>query len=60
MVLDVTGDCRDEIIVWDPFELWVYTQADSPKAGPLYRPVRNPVFNVSNYGAMQSLPGWTE
>jgi rhamnogalacturonan endolyase len=60
MVLDVTGDCRDEIIVWDPFELSVYTQTDSPRPGRLYRPVRNPVFNISNYGAMQSIPGWSE
>lgn len=59
MVLDVTGDCRDEIIVWDPFELSVYTQADSPRSGRLYRPVRNPLFNMSNYGATQSLPAWS-
>ena len=59
MVLDVTGDCRDEIIVWDPFELSVYTQADSPRSERLYRPVRNPLFNISNYGAMRSIPGWS-
>jgi rhamnogalacturonan endolyase len=59
MVLDVTGDCRDEIIVWDPFELSVYTQADSPRSGRLYHPVRNPIFNISNYGAMRSIPGWS-
>jgi len=34
-VLDMTGDCRDEIVVWDPFELWVYTQHDNPKEGRL-------------------------
>jgi rhamnogalacturonan endolyase len=60
MIRDVTGDCRDEIIVWDPFELSVYTQADGPRTERLYRPVRNPWFNVSNYGAMQSLPGWSD
>jgi hypothetical protein len=32
-VLDLTGDCRDEIVVWNPRELWVYTQDDSPKTG---------------------------
>ncbi len=32
-VLDLTGDCRDEIVVWDPYELWVYTQDDNPKPG---------------------------
>lgn len=59
-VLDVTGDCRDEIITWDPFEIWIYTQSDSPKAGRLYKPTRNPLFNDSNYKTTVSLPGWTK
>ena len=59
-VLDITGDCRDEIVVWDPYELWVYTQSDSPKKGKLYKPVRNPLCNYSNYQATVSLPGWSE
>jgi len=59
-VLDVTGDCRDEIVVWDPFEIWVYTQSDSPKTGKLYKPTRNPLYNYSNYQATVSLPGWSQ
>jgi rhamnogalacturonan endolyase len=58
--LDVTGDCRDEIVVWNPNELWVYTQSDNPKAGRLYKPVRNPLYNYSNYQASISLPGWND
>ena len=58
-VLDVTGDCRDEIVVWDPYELWVYTQSDNPKAGRLYKPKRNSLANYSNYQATVSLPGWS-
>jgi rhamnogalacturonan endolyase len=58
-VLDMTGDCRDEIVVWDPFELWVYTQQDNPKKGQLYKPKRNPLYNYSNYQATVSLPGWS-
>lgn len=58
--LDLTGDCRDEIVVWDPFEMWVYTQADGPKSGRLYQPVRNPTANESNYRANLSLPGWSK
>jgi len=57
-VLDLTGDCRDEIVVWNPDELWVYTQSDNPKTGKLYRPVRNLLYNYSNYQATVSLPGW--
>ena len=59
-VLDITGDCRDEIVVWDTFELWVYTQDDNPKKGKLYQPIRNPLYNYSNYQATVSLPGWNE
>ena len=58
-VLDVTGDCRDEIIVWDPYELSVCEQ-DGPKSGRLYKPIRNTDFNLSNYQAIVSLPGWSE
>jgi rhamnogalacturonan endolyase len=59
-VLDITGDCRDEIVVWNPNELWVYTQDDNPKSGRLYKPKRNPLYNYSNYQATVSLPGWSE
>ncbi len=59
-VLDITGDCRDEIVVWDPHEIWVYTQNDNPKNGKLYAPKRNPLYNYSNYQATVSLPGWSE
>ncbi len=59
-VLDLTGDCRDELVVWDPYEIWVYTQEDNPKPGRLYRPLRNPPGNRSNYQAVFSLPGWSD
>ncbi|RPI29504.1 MAG: hypothetical protein EHM61_01310 [Acidobacteria bacterium] len=59
-VLDITGDCRDEVVVWDPYEIWVYTQSDSPKSGRLYKPRRNPLYNYSNYQATVSLPGWSQ
>jgi len=59
-VLDFTGDCRDEIVVWNPDEIWIYTQSDNPKAGRLYKPERNPLYNYSNYQATVSLPGWSK
>ncbi|HUB87974.1 MAG TPA: hypothetical protein VMB22_08795, partial [Verrucomicrobiae bacterium] len=58
--LDLTGDGRDEIVVWDPWEIWIYTQSDNPKPGKLYKPVRDPIYNESNYRANVSLPGWSE
>ena len=57
---NITGDCRDEIVVWDPYELWIYTQSDNPKPGRLYKPKRNPLYNWSNYQASVSLPGWSD
>jgi hypothetical protein len=58
--LDLTGDARDEIIVWNPEEIWIYTQSDNPRKGKLYKPQRNPLYNYSNYQATVSLPGWTQ
>jgi len=59
-VLDLHGDSRDEVVVWDPHELWIYTQSDNPAPGRLYAPRRNPLWNASNYQATVSLPGWSE
>ncbi len=59
-VLDLTGDERDEIVVWDQDRVWIYTQ-DRPFAGKrIYAPRRNPDYNDSNYRASISLPGWRD
>jgi hypothetical protein len=58
-VHDLTGDARDEIVLWDQSRVWIYTQ-DAPFAGTrIYKPVRNPDYNDSNYRASVSLPGWS-
>jgi hypothetical protein len=53
----VTGDARDEIIVWDPWEIWVYTQRDWPTRGKLYKPKRSTTCSELNYRATISQPG---
>jgi hypothetical protein len=59
-VLDVTGDQRDEIVLWDEKRVWIYTQ-DKPFAGSrIYAPIRNPNYNDSNYRTTVSLPAWQE
>jgi rhamnogalacturonan endolyase len=59
-VLDLTGDPRDEIVLWDQKQVWIYTQ-DRPFNGKrIYAPVRNPEYNESNYRTTVSLPGWRE
>jgi hypothetical protein len=57
-VLDLTGDPRDEVVLWDPDHVWIYTPDGPPPTGPVYAPVRNPHYNDSNYRANVSRPGW--
>ncbi len=59
-VMDLTGDARDEIVVWNPDELWIYTQDSDSIKGRIYKPQRNSLYNYSNYQANISLPGWSE
>jgi hypothetical protein len=59
-VADVTGDPRDEVILWDEKQVWIYTQ-DRPFQGKrIYAPVRNPDYNESNYRNAVSLPRWVQ
>ena len=57
-VLNITGDYRDEIVVWDPNSIWIYTQKSNPQSERLYKPIRNKLYNYSNYQTTVSLPGW--
>jgi hypothetical protein len=59
-VLDLTGDARDEVVLWDLDEVWIYTPDGPPPPGRVYAPLRNPRYNDSNYRANISLPRWTE
>ncbi|MBL8293179.1 MAG: hypothetical protein JNN08_15135 [Bryobacterales bacterium] len=59
-VADLTGDARDEIVLLDPKEVWIYTQ-DRPFTGKrIYAPLRNPDYNESNYRTGVSLPRWLD
>jgi hypothetical protein len=58
MAHDLTGDPRDELIVWDTESIWIYTQ-DKPYTGDkVYKPERQPLYNESNYATAYSRPGW--
>jgi hypothetical protein len=59
-VLNLTGDARDEIVLWDQNRVWIYTQDRPFTGGRLYAPVRNPDYNESNYRVNVSLPGWVD
>jgi len=56
--LDLTGDSRDELVVWDDCELWIYTQSDNGKLDntKLYNPTRDYLDNDSNYRSYISYP----
>ena len=57
-VLNLTGDARDEIVLWDQNAIWIYTQDTPPAGDKIYAPIRNPHYNDSNYRCNVSLPGW--
>ena len=60
-VANLSGDFRDEIVVWDQRRVWIYTQDRPAIPGPngkVYAPRRNPDYNDSNYRAHVSTPGW--
>ncbi len=59
-VQNLTGDARDEIVLWDTERVWIYTQ-DRPFSGKrIYAPIRNPDYNESNYRTNVSLPNWMD
>jgi hypothetical protein len=55
---DVTGDPRDEVILWDQERVWIYSQDQPFQGNRMYVPDRSPHYNESNYRATVSLPHW--
>ncbi|MFA9558167.1 hypothetical protein ACERII_12725 [Evansella sp. AB-rgal1] len=53
--IDLTGDNRDEIVVWDYHSLYIYTQDDGFMENA-YAPVKYPHYNASNYRGEYSYP----
>jgi rhamnogalacturonan endolyase len=58
MTGELNGDARDEILVWNSNELWIYTQDDNPRMGNTYAPRRIPLYNYSVHQMNRSLPQW--
>jgi len=56
--LNLTGDPRDELIVWDHERIFIYTQDTSFEGERIYNPIRQPHHNASNYRGEFSLPRW--
>ncbi len=59
--LDLTGDPRDEVVLWDLDRIWIYTQdSQASDSRRVYRPRRQPHYNMSDYRAEISMPDWKE
>jgi rhamnogalacturonan endolyase len=56
-VADVTGDARDEVILWDPERVWIYTQDREFSGNEIY--VRHhDLYNESNYRTDVPVARW--
>lgn len=53
-VIDLTGDCRDEIVLWDEKRMFIYTQDDAVENPAC--PEKYPHYNASNYRGEYSFP----
>ncbi len=53
--INLTGDERDELVVWDYHSMYIYTQEDSPRPQS-YHPVKFPIYNASNYRGEYAYP----
>ena len=53
--IDLVGDERDDLIVWDYHQMYIYTQEDSPRP-QTYHPVKFPIYNASNYRGEYAYP----
>lgn len=56
--INLTGDARDEIVLWDEERVWIYTQDRLFTGEKIYAPKRNPDYNESNYRLNVSFPAW--
>ncbi|QHT61362.1 hypothetical protein GXP70_16295 [Paenibacillus lycopersici] len=57
--VDLCGDEREELLVWDTRRMYIYTQADSPK-DVRYVPDKYEAHNYSNYRGEYSFPRWKD
>ncbi len=53
--IDLMGDGRDELVVWDYKSMYIYTQAGDSIVDA-YKPIKYPHYNASNYRGEYSYP----
>jgi len=58
-VISMTGDARDEIVLWDAEKMFIYTQdRPGPEGETEYVPEKYPHCNGSNYRGEYSFANW--
>lgn len=55
---DFDGDGLDELMLWDHDRIWIYKTDRDSASGGKYRPVRPPLYNMSNFQSYWSQPRW--
>ena len=56
-VIDLTGDSRDEVVLWDRDRMWIYTQAGQPAPPARIVPMKKmPLHSRSNYQMYVAIP----
>ena len=60
-VINLTGDSRDEIILWDAHKMYIYTQdRECEVKDREYVPEKYPLYNFSNYRGEYSFARWKD
>jgi hypothetical protein len=54
--IDLVGDARDEIVLWDEKRMYIYTQENKLDKTDVYNPMKYPHYNGSNYRGEYSYP----
>jgi rhamnogalacturonan endolyase len=55
--INITGDSRDEILLWDRDQLWIYTQGDNVAPPARIVPLKKmPLHSRSNYQVYMAVP----
>ena len=55
--IDLTGDSRDEVLLWDRDQLWIYTQDNNvPAPEKIVPQYKMPIYSRSNYQMYVSIP----
>ena len=56
---DFDDDGLDELMLWDHDRIWIYKSDRDSVSGGKYRPIRPPLYNMSNFQCYWSRSNWS-